>query len=128
MAVRHARRSKHFQAEMESGTEPFDVSGHESRSALVLDECFDQGGVTLLRGVEVAVVGSVLPRRIPDALDRVELGGVRREATEFDAMSIGGEPGGAFSTEVVAGGVVDDEEHLAAVASDETLLLCAMPT
>ena len=85
------------------------------------DEGVDKGRVTLFGSIEIAIVGRGLPGDLPDAFDGIELGGVGRQPTQFDAVPIRVEPGHAFSLEVVARGVVDDEDYLSPIASNEPL-------
>ena len=72
-----------------------------------------------LDGGEEAIVRRALLRRLPDALDAVELGRVRRQPLELDAMAIRREPLLPFLVEVMAGAVVDDQEDLASSAMNE---------
>ena len=66
-------------------------------------------------------MSSTLLRLLPDALDRVELGRVGRQAEELDAMAIGREPRFAVGVEVVARAIIDDEEDLPTGSVDEVL-------
>ena len=86
--------------------------------SLKIAEGVAKGRISLLGGIEVAIVGCGLPGGLPDAFDGVELGRVGRQPTQFDAVLIRGEPGHALSLEVVARGVVDDQDHLAPIAAE----------
>ena len=62
-----------------------------------------------------------LPRRLPSALDRIELGRVRRKAKELDAALVSPKPCRAVVLEDVARTVVDDDEELASSARRDEL-------
>jgi hypothetical protein len=73
------------------------------------------------RGVETVVRGH-FSRRLPNRLDRVELGRIRRQTEKRDAVRIVPEPLLAFVFKIVTRPIVDNEKDLAwRVLSDEVL-------
>lgn len=67
-----------------------------------------KGGIALVGRRVEPVVCSQLPRHLPDRLHGIELGGVRRQAVQLNAISIRGEPLLSLRRQVVTGCVVDD--------------------
>lgn len=85
-------------------------------------ELVSEGCVALVDSSVEPVVGGRLLGDLPDALDRVQLGGVRRKTVKLDAMTVLAEPLFPLGIEVVARPVVEDEKDLAAAAASDELL------
>ena len=84
-------------------------------------ECCAERSVAFFDGLVEAIMGGSLLGQLPDALDAVELGRVRRKPEQLDAVAILGQPLLSFLLEVVAGAVVDDQEDLASATGNDLL-------
>jgi hypothetical protein len=77
--------------------------------------------VALVGGPVEAIVRRQLLGGFPNALDRIELGRVRRQSEQFDPMAIRREPELAVRVEVVTRPVVDDQKRLATTTATDDL-------
>jgi hypothetical protein len=71
--------------------------------------------------VEEAILGRRAFGGLPDAFDAVELGRVRRQSSQLDAVTVLSEPGLRLFVETMARVVVDDQEDFPTVPTDELL-------
>ena len=90
------------------------MTGDQPRVRFESLERRDESGVAFLDRAVEAVVGGGLLGHFPDALDAVQFRGVGRQAEQFDAVAVAGEPALAIVLEPVTGPVVDDQEDFAA--------------
>jgi hypothetical protein len=98
---------------MRSIQEAGDLTGDESRTGPEGFEGRSQRRVAFIGSPEKRVVCRSLLRLFPDALDRVELGRVRRQSSKLNAFAVRHKPGLTFVAEVMEGRVVDHEEDFA---------------
>jgi hypothetical protein len=98
------------------------VIGDQGRLRLERGKGGAKRGVTLVGSLVEAVVRGSLLGHLPDAFNGIELGRVRRQTEQLDAVAVGHKPTLADRIEVVAGAVVDDQERFASPAPTDDLL------
>jgi hypothetical protein len=101
--------------------EPSNMICDEAGLLLKHLECRAQRSVAFFDGFVEAIMGGSLLGQLPDALDAVELGRVRRKPEQLDAVPILGQPLLSLFFEIVAGAVVDDQEDLASATPNDLL-------
>lgn len=88
------------------------MTGNESGGSLEPSKGLPQGTISLFGRAVEAIVSGEFSRGLPDALGRVELGGVSRQAMQLDFFGVLFQPILAGVVEPVTRPIVDDQEQL----------------